>query len=309
MCSLNLCALLISFDNTNFLTWCDWCLLHTALSSQLVHVHRGSWDAGWKKWQGIKRSVWMCLMYCRIKGVLLRKIATRHVCRCRWLTWKLFSCLKKRLQNLYSTSTHEQACCCTLSAQIPRILHILLSNLFTHPNNSLYTPQHSVRNLTSAIDFEVGISCHQLATCHRRIFLTSFNLTIWAITTSPILALSNNPIEMARLRNGKSSPVLWIECATLCKRIQNSQCIAAVEIESTQKVVAFLQKFNVASFLQYASQLLMTCKVEIYHKGRNRCFSPSQSVHPADAKEYPISSTANSLEVSADSNAFMAPKN
>ena len=78
----------------------------------------------------------------------------------------------------------------------------------------------------------------------------------------------------------ESSPVLWIECATLCKRIQNSQCIAAVEIESTQKVVAFLQKFKVASFLQYASQLLVTCKVEIYHKGRHRCFSPSQSVHP-----------------------------
>lgn len=68
-------------------------------------------------------------------------------------TWKMFSCLKKRLHNLYSTSTFEQAACCTLSAQIPRILHILLSNLFTHPNNSLYTPQHSVRNLTSAIDF------------------------------------------------------------------------------------------------------------------------------------------------------------
>lgn len=251
-CSLNLCTLLISFDNTNFLTWCDWCLLHTALSSQLVHVHRGSWDAGWKKWPGIKRSVWMCLRYCRIKGVWLRERLQGDMCVDvdGWLG-RCFPAWKSG---------------CTTFTWRPHLNKLLAAHCRTNSSHSAYSalqPIHSPKQLIVhpvtfceksylSYRFWVPISYHQLATWRRRLFPDQFQ--------SYHLSLHYSPYWHGTTEEWKSSPV---SCATLCKRIQNSQCIAAVEIESTQKAVEFLQKFKVASFLQYASQLLMTCNWDL----------------------------------------------
>lgn len=161
-------------------------------------------------------------------------------------TWKMFSCLKKRLHNLYLTSTFEQAACCTLSRTF------LAFRIFCSPTYSLTQTTHCTpRNilweilpqLSSAIDFGVGISCHQLATCKAH-FPDKFQSHHLSLHYFPILALSNNQIEMARLRNGiLTSLVNWMcysvqtnskqpmHCSCRNWKHTKSRCISA-EIQS-----------------------------------------------------------------------------